>query len=98
MPFHPPVGGPEHEFPDPDEMRRLEGIIAEAQAASERAQVLAPTLVGLTLTEAREIVSRHPGVSLEVRDPRAARTAGPAVFGRIYAQVQNGRVVSASLW
>ncbi len=64
--------------------------------ADRRANDIARTLAGLTVEEARSIVSRHPDLSLRMLPgDRHVAVTGDHRVGRINAFERQGRIVNA---
>lgn len=68
--------------------------LAKLEADNERAQHLAPTLVGLTVAEAQRIVDQHAGLSVRFHQ-RGRPYPLVGTFGGISAWVFDGVVVNA---
>jgi hypothetical protein len=68
---------------------------AEVEQLDDAARALAPSLVGLSVDAARNVVAQHQGLSVLFMYPgRCYRPIG--VFGQVSASVRNDLVVSAT--
>ena len=85
------------QWQDPDGLSPDERI-AVLKALDLAARSLAPSLVGLTVSEAQWLVDQQPGLTVEFRRPgnQGHRSTPVRVVGRIYAVVADGMVTRAS--
>lgn len=67
--------------------------LAELDARNRAARQLAPTLIGLTISEARRVVDEHPDLSIVFRDPFEPYPP-VGVFGQIDAVVRADVVIA----